>query len=123
MTETSEAADISAVKEPKRLIKDVSIKLNCKGDNTCNGLGILNGVQNSGEGGGGTGSTGGDGSVCRSQCNDICSQIHLEQLVSPNSVSRIGQELIYTYYVTNVSGRKISKPIVVSSSLFWEQYL
>jgi hypothetical protein len=102
---------------------NLRVKVNCKGPNACSNLGIGNGNLNDGSCGGATGytgytgNTGSDSSVCISKCNAICKQIYLEQLVSPNNVSRIGQELIFTYRVTNVSGKKITNPIVISSSL------
>lgn len=95
----------------------LKVKVNCKGSNACSNLGIGNGNLNEGSCGGSTGGTDGDAGVCNSRCSAICEQIHLEQLVSPYSASRIGQQLIYTYHVTNVSGKKIPKPVVISSSL------
>ena len=117
--------------EKQKKNRGVKVTLNCNGSNVGNGVGIGNGNFNGGGGSsecggetggytgytGYTGTTGGDQLICDSRCNLLCEQIYLEQLVSPHSVSRIGQELQFTFRVTNVSGKTITNPVVISSSL------
>lgn len=122
----------------KKLGKTVNFTVNCNGSDIGNGVGIGNGNLNGGGGGccndnghtGYTGYTGASGAsgasgpdcdeplVCDSKCNLICEQVYFEQTVTPTYVSRIGQQLTWTLKVTNISGRRIPGPIVVSSSLF-----
>lgn len=114
--------------------KTINFIVHCNGSNIGNGVGIGNGNLNGGGGGSGdcdqsgntgntgntgyTGSSGDDGPVCDSRCNLVCEQVYLQQTVSPSSVSRIGQELTWTLTATNISGKRISGALVVSSSLF-----
>ena len=105
----------------------IIFSVNCNGSDVGNGVGIGNGNLNGGGGGcggdggssghtGETGSTG--GLVCDAKCNRVCEQFYLEQTVDPTSVSRIGQELTWTLKATNVSGKRVTQPLVVTSSFF-----
>lgn len=112
--------------------KTINFIVHCNGSDIGNGVGIGNGNLNGGGGGcggdcgqsghtgytGTSGGTGDDGPVCDSRCNLVCEQVYLQQSVSPTSVSRIGQELTWTLTATNVSGKRISGALVISSSLF-----
>ena len=119
MSETSKSG-----KKSKDCEKSINFTVHCNGSDIGNGVGIGNGNFNSGGEGcsgftgftGFTGNTGSDDLVCDSRCNAVCEQVILDVVASPRSVSRIGQEISWTYTATNVSGRKISRPLVISSS-------
>ncbi len=101
--------------------------VHCNGSNIGNGVGIGNGNLNGGAGGNGnssggsSGGTGGD--VCSAECNKVCEQIYLVQSTNIYSVSRIGQQIIWTWKATNISGKRIDSALVISSSLFGTIFL
>lgn len=98
-----------------RIIVNVSI-----GDNLQIGNGILNGANIGANcvNGGGTGQTGGNtGNTGDQMCPSICELVHLEQFVSPSIVNRLGQNVIYTFQATNISGDFIPGPLLLSTSV------
>lgn len=109
----------------------VLVTVNCNGSNIGNGVGIGNGNLNGGGGGNGNSSGGGaTGSTCGttgstgpSMCNTVCEWVFLEQNANPTFITDVGKTIVWYLKATNISGKDIPGPLVITSSYFGTVFL